>query len=87
MTLGGLFSCIAQQICVNIEFNDEYKVTNIHSKYKYEPEQLPSSTINFKLNDLNSEEQRNLIFQLHVPKLTTTQEQHQIGESFVFKFI
>ncbi|CAF1272589.1 unnamed protein product [Adineta steineri] len=78
MTLGSLFSCIAQQICVNIEFNGEYKITNIHSKYKYEPEKLPSSMISFKLNDLNSEERRNLVFQLYIPKIHD-QEEHQIG--------
>lgn len=73
MTLGSLFSCIAQQIRINIEFTGEYKVINILSKYKYEPEELPSSMISLKLNDINSGEQRNIIFQLYVPK----QEEHQ----------
>ncbi|CAF3222183.1 unnamed protein product [Rotaria sp. Silwood2] len=69
MTLAGLLTCVAQNIRVNIEFNGEYKVTHAHSVYKYEPERLPSSKITFKLNDLNADEKRNLIFQLHVPKV------------------
>jgi hypothetical protein len=60
---------VAQNIRVNIEFDEEYKVTHAHSKYKYEPEQLPSSKITFKLSDLNADEQRNLVFQLSVPKV------------------
>jgi predicted Mrr-cat superfamily restriction endonuclease len=80
MTLGGLFSCIGQQIRINIEFNGEYKVTKIHSKYKHEPEQLPSSIVTFKLNDLNSEERRNLIFQLYVPKLHDPQSVEMVSQ-------
>ena len=60
---------MAQNICVNIEFDGEYKVTHAHSKYKYEPEQLPSSKLTFKLNDLNADEKRNLVFQLVAPKI------------------
>ncbi|CAF4163048.1 unnamed protein product, partial [Adineta steineri] len=33
MALGGLFSCVAQQLRVDIEFNGEYRTTHIHSKY------------------------------------------------------
>ncbi|CAF1038571.1 unnamed protein product [Rotaria sp. Silwood1] len=69
MALGGLFTCIAQQLHINIEFTDGYKITDVHSKYKYEPEQLPSAKLNVKLHDLNAEEKRNFVFQLHVPKL------------------
>ncbi|CAF2734931.1 unnamed protein product [Rotaria sp. Silwood2] len=83
MTLGSLFSCIAQQICINIEFNGEYKITNIHSKYKYEPEKLPSSMISFKLNDLNSEERRNLIFQLYVPKMHDQQSIEMVSQKSI----
>lgn len=60
---------MAQNIRVNIEFDGEYKITHAHSKYKYEPEQLPSSKLTFKLNDLNADEKRNLVFQLSVPKI------------------
>lgn len=73
MALAGLFTCVAQQIRVNIQFNGEYKITNAHSKYQYEPEQLPSSQIIFKLNDLNADENRNLVFQLRVPKIEDEQ--------------
>jgi hypothetical protein len=74
MALGGLFTCIAQQIRVNIQFHNEYKITHIHSDYPYESGQLPSSQIIFKLNNLNADENRNLIFQLHVPKIQDQQE-------------
>ena len=87
ITMTGLLSCVAQQIDVNIEFNGEYQVTHAHSKYKHEPERLPSSKLTFKLNDLNADEKRNLLFQLHVPKISTvskksvfTSENHIIGE-------
>lgn len=69
MALGGLFTCIAQQIHVNIQFEGDYQITHIHSKYPYEPSQLPSSRIQLTLNNLNVDENRNLIFQLRVPKI------------------
>jgi hypothetical protein len=74
MALGGLFSCVAQQLRVDIEFNGQYKITHTHSKYQHEPTQLPSKKITFKLNDLNAEEKRNLVFQLHVPKVDNNQD-------------
>jgi hypothetical protein len=74
-TMAGLLTCVAQQISVNIEFNGKYQVTHAHSKYKHEPEQLPSSKLTFKLNDLNADENRNLLFQLHVPKICVANEQ------------
>ncbi len=70
-TMAGLLSCVAKQICVNIEFNGGYQVTHAHSKYEHEPEQLPSSKLTFKLDDLNADESRNLLFQLYVPKIST----------------
>ncbi|CAF0860983.1 unnamed protein product [Adineta steineri] len=73
MALGGLFSCVAQQLRVDIEFNGEYRITHVHSKYQHEPKQLPAKNITFKLHDLNADEKRNLVFQLHVPKLNTSQ--------------
>jgi hypothetical protein len=73
MTLGGLFSCVAQQLRVDIEFNGEYRISHVHSKYQYGPEKLPSKKITLKLNDLNAEEKRNLVFQLHVPKVDNNQ--------------
>ncbi|CAF1017086.1 unnamed protein product [Adineta steineri] len=73
MALGGLFTCVAKEIAVNIEFNDEYKITHFHSKYSYEPRQLPSNTISIKLPNLNADEKRNLVFQLNVPQLPDNQ--------------
>ena len=73
MALGGLFSCVAQQLRVDIEFNGQYKITHVHSKYQHEPEKLPSKKLTFKLNDLNADEKRNLIFQLHIPKVDNNQ--------------
>lgn len=69
MALGGLFTCVAQQIHLNIHFNEKYKIKNIHSKYEYEPKQLPTSQLQFKLNNLNADEYRNFVFQLDVPKM------------------
>ena len=84
MTLGGLFSCIAQQLRVNVEFNGSYKITHSHSKYPYESQQLPSNKLTWKLTDLNADEKRNIIFQLHVPKVDvqqiTSQDEHTIGK-------
>jgi hypothetical protein len=73
MALAGLFTCVAQQIRINIQLDGEYKITNVHSKYQYEPEELPSSQIIFKLNNLNADENRNLVFQLHIPKIEDEQ--------------
>ncbi|CAF1218627.1 unnamed protein product [Rotaria sordida] len=67
--LGTLFTCVAQNLNVKLEFDGSYAVTHSHSIYRHEPVQLPSSQVTFKLNDLNSEESRNLVFQLNVPVL------------------
>lgn len=87
-TIAGLLTCVAQQILVNIEFYGEYQVTHTHSKYKHEPETLPSSKVIFKLHDLNADESRNLLFQLHVPKISKDEQQvtenHIIGKIHVF---
>ncbi|CAF1112199.1 unnamed protein product [Rotaria sp. Silwood1] len=74
MALGGLFTCIAQELHINIDFTGDYTITNVHSKYKYEPEQLPSARIDVKLHDLNAEEKRNFVFQLHVPKVNNNEQ-------------
>ncbi|CAF1056738.1 unnamed protein product [Adineta steineri] len=76
MALAGLLTCIAQHIRVHIEFYGDYQVTHTHSIYAYEPERLPSSKIIFKLNDLNADEKRNLIFQLYVPKMKDRSSSH-----------
>jgi hypothetical protein len=66
-------SCIAQRIHVNLEFEGNSKITRVHSKYKYEPNQLPSRRITLTLKDLNADEQRNMIFQLCVPTVNEGQ--------------
>jgi hypothetical protein len=73
MALGGFFSCVAQQLRVDIEFNGQYSITHTHSKYQHEPTNLPLKKITFKLNDLNADEKRNLVFQLHVPIVNNDQ--------------
>ncbi len=73
MTLGGLFTCVAQQLRVKIEFSGQYEITHVHSKYQYEPACLPSAKLTVKLIDLNADEERNLIFQLHVPQVHNDQ--------------
>ncbi|UJR17454.1 hypothetical protein I4U23_004349 [Adineta vaga] len=89
MVLGGLFTCVPQQIRVDLEFTGDYKITNFHSKYKYEPEQLSSTKLSICIQNLNADERRNLIFQLHVPKLhdeqtvdITNQQRISQDESF-----
>ncbi|CAF5224084.1 unnamed protein product, partial [Rotaria magnacalcarata] len=74
MGLGGLFTCVAQQVRINMEFIGDYKITHFHGKYKYEPEQLPSTQLTIYLHDLNAEEKRNLVFQLHIPKLENKEQ-------------
>ena len=70
--LGGLFTCVAKQLRVKLEFNDGYQITHTHSAYKYEPNRLPSHQITFRMTDLNADETRNLVFQVHVPKMQPT---------------
>lgn len=74
MVLGGLFTCIAQEIQVRIEFNNDYQVTHFHSQYNYTPTPLPSNSITVQVANLNAEEQRNLVFQIHVPKLVDSHD-------------
>ncbi|UJR11326.1 hypothetical protein I4U23_015507 [Adineta vaga] len=83
MTLGGLFSCVAQQIRVDIEFHGQYAITHVHSKYQHEPNTLPSQKLTFKLNDLNADEKRNLIFQLHVPEIEDNQTVEMIDQDMM----
>ncbi|CAF0892477.1 unnamed protein product [Adineta ricciae] len=73
MTLGGLFSCIAKQLQVEIKFNEPYAITHVHSIYPHTPENLPCKRLGFKLNDLNADEKRNLIFQLHIPEIVVNE--------------
>ncbi|CAF1184811.1 unnamed protein product [Adineta ricciae] len=78
--LGSLFTCVAQNLSVKLDFDGEYAVTHSHSIYKHEPAQLPSSHVVFRLTDLNSEEKRNLVFQLNVPALPeSSNENDTIG--------
>ena len=83
MALGGLFSCIAQQLRVNIEFNEPYKITHSHSKYPHEPSRLPANRLTLKLTDLNADEKRNLIFQLHVPKVDNQQNTEMASQQIM----
>jgi hypothetical protein len=72
--LGGLFTCIAKQLRIKLEFNGDYNVTHAHTTYSYEPKQLPSRQITFNMIDLNTDETRIIVFQLHVPKLNASVE-------------
>lgn len=80
--LGSFFTCIAQNLSVELEFVGEYTVTHCHSIYKHEPVTLPARQLTFKLNDLNAEESRNLVFQLHVPTLIQTPDENNIIGKF-----
>ena len=83
ITLAGLFTCVAQRLRVTIEFDGAYGVTHVHSKYKYEPEALPSPSVTLQLHDLNADESRNLLFQLHVPKIEEDQQDSTMSQSEV----
>ncbi len=86
--LGGLFTCIAKQLHIKLEFDDNYKITHTHTTYQSEPKHLPSRQITFKMTDLNADESRNLVFQLHVPKIESSDENnsndHTIGKLKAF---
>ncbi|CAF4119142.1 unnamed protein product [Rotaria sp. Silwood2] len=73
ITMAGLLTCMAQKIEVNIELSGEYRITHFLSKYKYEPEQLPSMKLAVKLHNLSADEKRNLVFRLHIPKVNDDQ--------------
>ncbi|CAF0751057.1 unnamed protein product [Didymodactylos carnosus] len=76
--LGGLFSCIAQNIEIKIELEKNYRITKIHSALSHST--VPNQTVTVKLNDLNADEKRDLVFEIHVP--TVNEEEHlsdQIG--------
>ncbi len=83
MALGGLFSCVGQQLRVDIEFNGEYTITHVHSKYQHEPANLPSKKITFRLNDVNADEKRNFVFQLHVPKVDNNQNIEMVSQQIM----
>ncbi|CAF1267009.1 unnamed protein product [Didymodactylos carnosus] len=76
--LGGLFTCIGQQLEVKIELDEDYKITEVLSTYPH-TNQLPNQTTTITLNDLNADEKRDLVFQIHVPKVEQEQEQQAIG--------
>ncbi|CAF1369809.1 unnamed protein product [Rotaria magnacalcarata] len=79
--LGGLFTCIAKQLRIKLEFSGAYTVTHARTTYSYEPQQLPYHHITFKMTDLNADETRNLVFQVHVPKLNASDENNPIDDT------
>ncbi|CAF0747452.1 unnamed protein product, partial [Didymodactylos carnosus] len=72
-TLGSLFSCIAQNIEVKIELKDDYTIANVHSTFAHST--VPNSTVTIKIHDLNEDEKRNLVFEIHVPAVDGKDEQ------------
>ena len=74
MTMAGLLTCMAQNIVVDIVFTSDYQITNFHSKYTYEPKQLPSIKLSVKIPNLNVDEKRNLLFQLNIPSINNDQD-------------
>jgi hypothetical protein len=67
--LGGFFACIAKQVRVKLKSDDIYNINHTHRTYQYEPKNSLSRQITFKMTDLNSDESRNLVFQLQLPKI------------------
>lgn len=74
--LGGIFTCIAKQLRIKLEFEGEYEITHAHTVYQYLPKNLPTRQLTFQMTDLNADESRNLVFQLHVPKINSSNEIH-----------
>ncbi|UJR27383.1 hypothetical protein I4U23_008673 [Adineta vaga] len=81
--IGGLFTCIAKNLRIKLEFENDYQITHTHTTYDYEPKHLPSRQITFKMTDLNADESRNLVFQVKIPKLQSSEsddlDEHTIG--------
>ena len=94
--LGSVFTCVAQNLKVNLEFDDPYAIIQVHSTYPHEPIAMPSPKLTFKLHDLNAEEVRHLLFEINVPTIAQpVDENHIIGkisivllenEAFIFLF-
>lgn len=82
--MGSFFTCVAQNIRVNLEFERAYAVTDTHSIYAHQPQNLPSETLTFTLHDLNAEETRNLIFQIRIPVLNEPAENPNTIGKFTF---
>ena len=86
--IGGIFTCIAKQLRIKLEFDGDYKITHAHTSYSYEPKNLPSPQVTFKMTDLNADESRNLVFQLHVPMIDPLDQNipsdHIIGKNNVY---
>ncbi|CAF1009133.1 unnamed protein product [Didymodactylos carnosus] len=81
-TLGSLFSCIAQNIEAKIELENPYQIVKVHSIFPSSP--VPSSCVTIKIHDLNEEEKRNLVFEIHVATVNETDaEKSQIGTASV----
>ncbi|CAF0923261.1 unnamed protein product [Didymodactylos carnosus] len=81
-TLGSLFSCIAQNIEVKIELENGYSVAKVHSTFPTSA--IPSSCVTIKIHDLNEDEKRNLVFEIHVPTVNEEDaENTQIGTASV----
>ncbi|CAF0847194.1 unnamed protein product [Didymodactylos carnosus] len=75
-TLGGLFTCIAQQLEIRLEMQNGYTIEKVQTTYPYTPMQLPCDTVVIRLNDLNADERRDLMFQLNVPIVKEEQNEN-----------
>eukprot|EP00483_Globobulimina_turgida_P008242 UN08258 len=81
--IGGLMGVIAQNININIEcMNKDVQITDILSKeyimkYKY-PNQNEYEKVSLKINDLQSEEKRDLLFSLQIPKIDKKESNYNL---------
>ena len=71
--LGGLVSTVAQKVSVCIESVNGSFISKVHTRYKYETDGNGQKFI-ISVGDIQSEEERNLVFELNVPELNSPVE-------------
>jgi len=75
--LGGLLSVFAQNISIKIKFINECKLIKNYSKFKFN---IEGDTITVGLNYLLSEEKRDLLFNIKLPKIEKEDKEFEICE-------
>ena len=85
--LGGLQSVVAQKLSLQIEGAKDVKVLkSLNAKYRVSRGTLPGSYISVELGDLYSEEERDVIFLIELPKLEEANEDEAECVSFSVGF-
>eukprot|EP01126_Amoeba_proteus_P037236 TRINITY_DN3832_c0_g2_i6.p1 TRINITY_DN3832_c0_g2~~TRINITY_DN3832_c0_g2_i6.p1 ORF type:complete len:692 (-),score=164.16 TRINITY_DN3832_c0_g2_i6:169-2244(-) len=69
--LGGLLSVAAQNLEITIEVEGEVQIKKVHTSYKMETIE-PGKHLKLKLPDIQSEERKDILFNLLIPKAKAT---------------